>query len=395
VKSFICSCLSVALVSLVAGSTVAQIERIDPDRGTGSAQAVIVDDLPLIHTRQIFPFENDRPLVRDDARKQTEALLRQLQETLLRSKSDLTNAVKLNWYLKEDGLRPAVEQVIAERFRDAGPAVTYTASESSESGVVVSLDAIAVSTAVGTKEVAFGSFGKQGVAEYAVLPPGPRIYISGMADTNELVTATRKTLEKLMAAAAHLGVGTQDVVQLKAFVQPMSRAADVQAEIIRFFGRKTPPLVFVEWISPAPNPPIEIELIAAGELGLSTSQESVSFLTPPGTTSTKVFSRVARVNHGKVIYYSGSYGSADRSGADQTKALFESLKPILAKTGTDLEHLVKATYYVSDDDAGNALNDVRLQFFNPQRPPAASKAKVKSVGSPGRTICVDLMAAMK
>jgi len=96
-----------------------------------------------------------------------------------------------------------------------------------------------------------------------------------------------------------------------------------------------------------------------------------------------------------VIYYSGSYGSADRSGADQTKALFESLKPILAKTGTDLEHLVKATYYVSDDDAGNALNDVRLQFFNPQRPPAASKAKVKSVGSPGRTICVDLMAAMK
>ena len=63
--------------------------------------------------------------------------------------------------------------------------------------------------------------------------------------------------------------------------------------------------------------------------------------------------------------------------------------------GTDLEHLVKATYYVSDDDASKGLNDVRPEFFNPQRPPAASKAMIRAVGRTERTVLVDMIAVTK
>jgi hypothetical protein len=55
---------------------------------------------------------------------------------------------------------------------------------------------------------------------------------------------------------------------------------------------------------------------------------------------------------------------------------------------------VKATYYVSDDLAGNKLNDVRAEFFNPLGPPA-SKAKVRGMAVHDKTITVDMIAVTK
>jgi len=119
---------------------------------------------------------------------------------------------------------------------------------------------------------------------------------------------------------------------------------------------------------PAPNPPIKIELIAAAKPDSTNQSESVIFLTPPGTNSTKVFSRVAKVNHGKLIYISGLFGMNAHDGEREVREIFESLGKILHSTGSDFEHLVKATYYVSEDLAGNKLNVVRAEFFNPLRP---------------------------
>src|SRR5438105_11188585 len=48
-----------------------------------------------------------------------------------------------------------------------------------------------------------------------------------------------------------------------------------RSEIVDYFGGSAPPVVFVEWISP--NPPIEIEIIAAAKGNLARETESVSF----------------------------------------------------------------------------------------------------------------------
>jgi enamine deaminase RidA (YjgF/YER057c/UK114 family) len=108
-----------------------------------------------------------------------------------------------------------------------------------------------------------------------------------------------------------------------------------------------------------------------------------------------VFSRVAKVNRGKLIFISGLYGLNAHDGEGEVREIFQSLGKILQRTGSDFEHLVKATYYVSDDVAGNKLNDIRPEFFNPLRPPAASKAKVRGVGIPGKTVAVDMIAVTK
>ena len=89
------------------------------------------------------------------------------------------------------------------------------------------------------------------------------------------------------------------------------------------------------------------------------------------------------------------YGEITGDGGVQVREIFRSLKGILQQSGSDFDHLVKATYYVSNDEASNKLNEIRPQFYKPDRPPAASKAKVRGVGMLEKTVTMDIIAATK
>jgi enamine deaminase RidA (YjgF/YER057c/UK114 family) len=180
----------------------------------------------------------------------------------------------------------------------------------------------------------------------------------------------------------------------------MSDAATVQREAATFFGdRPLPPLVFVEWKSNA-STPIEIELIAWG--GKDRGEPAVEYLTPPGMSASPVFSRVARINHSPMIYTSGLYaspgGQADANpntpaaAEREVKEVFASLERLLNEAGSDFRHLAKATYYVANDAASAKLNELRPNYYDPQRPPAASKAAVTGVGRAGLGLTLDLIA---
>jgi len=379
-----------------AGRVRGIIRCIEPDQATGTSMAVVVNDVPLVHTAQVFPLPRRSKVIPPaNAGGHATVVLENLDAILKSAGSDLSRVVKLNVYLAQADAMPKVQQALAHAFGgETKPAVSFVVGDLAEQpGALVAMDAVAVSS-IEAKEV-------KRFQSATVLPAGPKIYVSGMADTNNLVPATRKTLEKLVAAIGHLGLQAADIVQLKVFLEPMSEVGAVRKEIDRFFDFKAPPIVFVEWISPAPNPPIEIELIAAAKGDFSKAPESVSFLTPPGTTSSKVYSRVARVNRGKQIYISGLYGMNASDAVSQICEIFASLGDVLKATGSDFEHLAKATYYVTDNDASNKLNELRPEFYNPQRAPAASKAKVKNVGLPGRapasmcTVTMDMIAVTK
>jgi enamine deaminase RidA (YjgF/YER057c/UK114 family) len=372
------------------------IRWVDPDDATGASRAVVVDHVPLAHTAQVLPLDAAGKLVGEgDAAKQTEQVLVNLDQLLQGAKSGLKSVIKLNIFLARDEAVPEVQKTLAKYFSGpVKPAVAFVTGDLPVPGALVTVDAVAASTLV-TKAVRRwpGPLSADGIAPVAVLPPGPKLYVSGMADTNTLLPATRKTLEKLVTALGHLGSQRDDIVQLKVFLQPMRDVAAVRKEVADFFGGQAPPTVFVEWISA--NPPVEIELIAAAGGDFSKEKDSAGFLTPPGTTASKVYSRVARVNHGELIYIAGLYGRNSSDGAGQAREIFGLLSEILKRTGSDFEHLAKATYYVTDNDASNQLNAIRPEFYNPQRPPAASKAMVKGVGQQGRTITMDMIAVTK
>src|SRR5439155_25214559 len=176
------------------------------------------------------------------------------------------------------------------------PAVSYVVTRLAVADALVAMDAVAVA---GERRPASGG------TKVAILPAGSRVYVSGQAErADSLAEATRKTLEALRVTLKHLGVEENQIVQLKAFLKPAIGAADVRAELAKFFGaRPVPPVVFVEWDSPLP---IEIELIAGG--GPARSGEPVEYITPPAMRASPVFSRVARINRGPSVYLSGLYG---------------------------------------------------------------------------------------
>ncbi|MBI5394505.1 MAG: c-type cytochrome [Verrucomicrobia bacterium] len=372
-----------SLLLPLAGATAA-VRCIDPDKATGTSLAVVVDPAPLAHTAQLLPLDAAGAVIgKGDAAKQTSAVLAALDAALKEAGSSLRLAVKLNVYLGRPDVMPTVRAALARRFdADMKPASCFVVSALPHPDALVAMDAVATCPGAGEGAV-------QRFRSAAVLPAGGVVYVSGQAEKGALKEATLKTLESLQATLKHLGLDRSRVVSIKSFLQPMSNVAAAREVIRAFFDGAPPPMVFVEWTM---SGPVEIELVAAAP-GTATAAGTVDYLTPPGMKPSPVYSRVARINHGRHVFISGLYCAEAADAGSQLRGIFAELGRLLKAAGSDFKHMAKATYYVADEPASKKLNEIRPEFYDPQRPPAASKAPVKSVGLAGRTVTIDMIAA--
>ena len=363
-----------------------------PDERSGSSGAVRAEAVGLIHTEQTLPVDENGKLTGESVAEQFQRVLSRLDAAGRHVGGSLDQCVKLNVYLHRSEDADAVRTILAECFQGAHkPAVCYVTTKFALPDALVAADAV-----MATQKPPAGPVDRftadSGRAACAVLSAGGRTYISGQAESGDIQTATRKTLESLKESLKFVHVDLSHVVQIKSFLTPISDVAVVEREIRDFFGEQTPPpLVFVEWISGATTP-IEIELIAAAPRDtLPANAPPVEYLTPPGMTSPPIYSRITRVSAADTIYISGLYGS-DNEPEKQVREVFEQLTQLLQPAGSDLRHLVKATYYVSDESVSAQLNAQRPNYYDPQRPPAASKAMVSGVGKHDRTLTMDMIA---
>jgi enamine deaminase RidA (YjgF/YER057c/UK114 family) len=319
----------------------------------GSARAVLVEGAALTHTGQFFGATAREALSKVD-------------RALRAGGSSLGRAVKLNFVLAADDVE--VGRV------PGSPAVSLVSGSLADSAARVGVDAVGVSNKRRMRS-----------PQVAVLPAGGRTYVSGQSANGSIPEATRATMEKLRQALEFQGLGWQHVTQVKSFLDPIASAEEVRAIIAGYFGPAPPPQVFVEWTSKGK---IEIELVAEAPGATA----PIEYLTPTGETASPVFSRIARLAHPSTIYVSGLYGSTPSDGAKQIHEILADLKASLADLGGDLLHMAKATYYVADDTASRQLNEIRPAYYDPKRPPAASKAPTRGTGRAGRSVTLDMIA---
>jgi enamine deaminase RidA (YjgF/YER057c/UK114 family) len=362
----------------------------------GASDAVIVDEVPLVHTTQFLPLDNSGKIVGSgDINAQINQVFLNIFSSLKQAGSSPDQIVKLNIYVRNSDLIPAVQVQINKRFKSGKrPALSFVAGELSHSDALISMDAIAVSAKIQSGGVNYLMPGNlssaSGVAQAAILPAGPVVYVSGQAVKGGLAEATSGTLAQLQATLVSLGLDKKDIVQIKSFIRPMSDLKVVEEEFAKFFkGNIVPPMVNVEWTSK--DPVIEIELIASSLNSASKTNQQLDFITPPGMTASPVYCKVSRINYGKKVYISGLYGQISGNADSELTSIFSSMANILKNTGSDFRHLVKATYYVSKDDHSAKLNEIRPKYYDPLRPPAASKAMVKDVGKPEAGISIDMI----
>ncbi len=368
------------------------------DTPAGMGQAVVVEGFPLVHTRQLLPLDGEGNLVGEaSADQQIEQVLANLQTVLVAAGSGLEKLVRLNIYADSPQTANQVRVKLSERLDAAvRPAITSVVTPLPHPQALVAVDAVAVSVGKGDSVVLLASEdppAEPPCADAAVMPQGGVVYFSGQVDKSPLAEATVKSLTKLLDAVAQLNLERSRVVQLKVFIDSAQAADEVLGEIKQLFpDQLVPPVVFVEWIASAP---IEIEMIVHLPLQGSRPDQPLRFETPSGEKPSPVFSRVAVIQAFHQIYISGLTARAAGNGEAQVRDVFAQLQQILAETGSDLRHLAKATYYVSDEDASNALNELRPEFYDPQRPPAASKAMVHGVADPNRTLTMDLITVRR
>jgi len=221
-----------------------------------------------------------------------------------------------------------------------------------------------------------------------IAPYCPRVFISGQAEKGSSpADAAANTIASLKRTMEWLGCKPNDALQAKCFLTPMSAANDVRKEFSKAFKNLDLPLVFVEWKS---DMPIEIELIAKAPPA-AIDAPAIEFLTPPNMKASPIYSRVVRVNRGNWVYTSGM-SNASATAEGQVLGIFDDLRRLLKSSKSDFAHLVKATYYVSNEQTSKSLNEMRPRFYDPTSPPAASKAMVPSVGSADRGIMMDMIA---
>lgn len=371
------------------------VRYVPLDAAAGAPQAVVVEGAPLVYTRQLLPLDREGKLVGEgSADKQIEQVLDNLQAVLGTAGSGLGKLVRLNVYALSHEAGNRVGELLVKRI-DPGvrPAITVVLTSLPDRKALVAVDAVAVAPdkgqAVALQRCETVS-GDKGCADAAVLPPGGVAYLSGQPESGGLATsAVAKSLTVLLERLGQLKLSPAQVVQLKVFLTPASSADEVLGEVKRLFpGQLAPPVVFVEWIASAP---VEIELVA--QLPAKDEPDApVEHYNPPDTRPSLTFCRVALVRGGPQVFIPGLMAREEGDGETQARDVFDQLNAVLAKTGSDMLHLAKATYYVVDDDATRGLNKVRPERFDPQHPPAASKVTVLGVGKAYRTISMDMIA---
>lgn len=405
-------CLSVLVVLSVMTAFGAEFERPkakpkapERQRLPGEYSVARIGMLPvtaekgraLMYTEQYLAFDGDsEKLAEADVVEQTRAVLKALDKEMQYFRSGLKQCMRLHICFKREGDRAAIQHVLDEELGARLPAVTFVVSDLPVAEALVGVDAVGYTGyfAPGFKDTRIPVIShREGVhgAKHAFLPPGRSIFVSGQAVKGEDVAdSVQQTLEQLSGTLRFLDRGWTNVVAMRTFLRdPVSNAAVVLTNVTaRCEGGRVPPQVFVEWTM---KHDLEIELVVDGGPA-QPELEQVEYLTPPEMKASPAFSRVLRVNYGKLVYTSGVTGVPGAEPKDQAEAIFNEIKMTTAVFRTDERRYLSATYYVVDGAASKALNEVRSKFVLPDRPPASSKAMVRGLGLPGAVMSVDMIA---
>ncbi len=382
------------------------------------ASAVVVGGHALVFTRQLLPVDTQGNVVgADSAEAQCKQVLDDLGEVLKSVGSSLQKLVRVHVCADSAETLQAFDQALAERLpSEVRPAITRVVSPLPVAGAKLGVDAVTIAAAapaapsvrlIDCPAVA----GSPDAADAAVVPWAGMVWFSGQAEKGTPAEAAARALDALWKMMDELDLKPSQVVQLKVFVDSMSAVDEVRQAIARRFpGQSAPPVVFVQWIASAP---VEIEMAAflpggsvpsvpsapspssAGSASSAHSAPSTAplrYYNPPHARPSPNFSRVAITRADSLVFIPGLVSRQPGDGTAQVRDVFAQLEEILDATGSDLKHLAKATYYVSDADASSALDKLRREYYDPERPPAASKAMVPGLGQADRGVAIDMIA---
>lgn len=355
-----------------------------------SPSAVCIQGYPLVFTGQVLPEDGGAAEHTLDA--EIKLAWGALEAVLEKAGSIKEKIVRLNCCISQEGDAAQVIGFVRRQFPNEWlPAISMVVTPLPREKARIAFDAVAYLEEQPADLKTIRLSGESGRPSDAVIcPPGGLVFFSGQPDKSPLPAAAENAIKALLETAENLHVEKKDILQIRVFLQPVSEASTVLKVLEQVFPEGTmPPVIFTEWIASAP---IEIEMIARLPQQAISGSDRVRFWNPPGVKPSPTFSRVTIVQTDRLIFLPGFLSRKDGSGQEQVDDIFAQLTEGLKQTGSDFQHLAKATYYVAEKDASDAVDAARKKLYDPDRPPAASKVTIHGVGQAGRTVSVDVIA---
>ena len=347
----------------------------------GQADFVRAPDTTLYFSPHLLPALTDT----SDAAAQLSGILDELSHRLQSVASDERQLIRLTLTLVDESDHARAAEVLAQRFRDHAPAVTWQSSPLPHASARVAVEAIAASRQRPDVTTTTADGG-------ALLPAGSRIFLSGQAERGaDVASSVALTMASLLRSAAELGSAPSGVAQIRVFLQPFSGRQDALDQLVPLFpAGKCPPIIVTEWTLPLP---VEIEMIVARDRSATKLESPLTFPVLAGKPRSPRFSHAAIVEAGVPLLFLGDIDAGPNvPPTEEWPAIFARLGPLLGRAGSSFRLLVKATYLLEEGSPRNSLNDTRAVYYDPLRPPAASAVGVRSVGIPGRASALEMIA---
>ena len=396
VPSFV---IAMCALSGMALSVHGENLHVNVDSNTGLSSAVVVENRALAHTTQILPVNPNGFVLAERLDDQIVQVLSNTARVLNEVGSSLDDLVRINVYVTANAFVGRTEALLKDQLGpNSHPVATFVVTKLPHPRALIAVDAIATvaddrAPASVTRHISKTLPAENGVAHVSVLPKGRTLYISGMAESvPDLTEASVGTMKQLHTVLALNEISANEVVHLKAYMKPIAEFAVATKAMSDFYPNATAPAMsFIEWRN---GIPIEIELIAHLP-GDGAGMDPVSLRWQPEEKRSPVYCRFAVVNSTTRIYTKGFLGSEGEDAQTQIRSIYKQLEDTVTPLGSDYLHLVKATYLHEDDGTSAALNDLRPDYYDPERPPAASKANVAGTGSAALGMVVDMIAVPK
>src|SRR6478672_8862999 len=99
-------------ISCCSLSLAQGIHHVESNAHTGSSAAVLVDDVPLLHTTQLFAAADERK----NLNQQVESLFARLETELKYRSAGFAEVVKLNFYVASNEAAAAVRKQLVKTF---------------------------------------------------------------------------------------------------------------------------------------------------------------------------------------------------------------------------------------------------------------------------------------
>ena len=127
---------------------------------------------------------------------------------------------------------------------------------------------------------------------------------------------------------------------------------------------------------------------------------AANFINPETMQSPDGYTHVVEVTSGRPVYISGQV-ALDRDGKlaggdirSQTRQVLENIRVALAAVGGTLGDVVKLNTYLLDITEMPTVREVRNEYFDPGRPPAATAVEVSRLEPDGVLIEIETVAVL-